>query len=89
MDVGAGFQEMFFHVIHEVVEQLHLLLEVVGKVFQSEVVLNAFVIDVVNVTKMQRERMLNVKEKWGGTFDAKLQRTCLDNSKNIILASHI
>ena len=49
LDVGAGLQQVFLHVVHEVVQELNLLFEVGRVDCQSKVVLLSVVVDVVNV----------------------------------------
>ena len=56
LDVGAGFQQVLLHVVHEIMKQLHLFLEVGGEDGQGEVVLLALVVDVVNVPRKKKPK---------------------------------
>ncbi len=51
LDIGSGLQQVLLHVVHEVIEQLHFLLQVGWVVSQCVVVLLAVVVDVVNVAE--------------------------------------
>ena len=54
LHVGSGLQEMLLHVILEVVEQLHLLLQGGGEVVQGVVMLTGFVVNVMDVPEKER-----------------------------------
>ena len=54
LHVGAGLQQVLLHVVHEVVEQLDLLLDGRGELGHAVVVLGALVVDVVDVPACTR-----------------------------------
>lgn len=51
LDVGPGLEQMFLHVVHEVIEKLDLLIQVGRVNVQSVVVLTAFIIDVMDIAE--------------------------------------
>ena len=55
LNVGTGFEQMLPHVVHEVVQQLDLLLKRRRVLSGRVVVLATFVVDVVNVPEIRRQ----------------------------------
>jgi hypothetical protein len=58
LDVCAGLEEMLLHVVHEVVQQLHLLLKVARVGGQVEVVLASLVVNVVDVAEKKQQKII-------------------------------
>lgn len=54
-DVGTGLEQMLLHVVPEVIQEFHLLLQGRRRVPEGVVVLHALKVDVVNVTGKSKE----------------------------------